>query len=145
MFYAYVLLTASAVNLYMLDPQRVDSNITAHFQRENVTVTVHAYERLTADIGGVLRADATGTVKILLSRPSQALVATVPAAQLLLLASPVNRMKVVKNAVEAAGMWRAHRRDGAAVIKYLHWLDGHIDSERVTELSGAAQLAQFRS
>lgn len=129
----------------MLDPQRVDANITAHFKRENISVSVHAYEQLTDDIGVVLRTDASGTAKILLSRPSQALVATVPAAQQLLLASPVNRMKVVKNGVEAAGMWRAHRRDGAAVIKYLHWLDGHIDGERVTELSGAAQLAEFRS
>lgn len=145
MFYAYVLLTSRTVQLYVLDTQRIDANITAHFHRENITVNVHAYDQLTAGIEAMLRADATATIKVLLSRPSQALVAAVPAGQQLLVASPVNRMKVVKNAVEAAGMWRAHRRDGAAVIKYMHWLDGHIDGERVTELSGAAQLAQFRA
>lgn len=58
--------------------------------------------------------------------------------------SPIVLMKVIKNDVEAEGMRRAHIRDGAALIKYLHWLDANIDNSSITELSGAARLNQFR-
>lgn len=53
-------------------------------------------------------------------------------------------MKVIKNDIEAEGMRRAHIRDGAALIKYLHWLDQNVDKIQITELSGAARLREFR-
>lgn len=58
--------------------------------------------------------------------------------------SPIVLLKVVKNDVEANGMREANIRDGAAVIQYLSWLNRTIDTERVTELSGARKLASFR-
>lgn len=41
-------------------------------------------------------------------------------------------------------MREANIRDGAAVIQYLSWLNRTIDTERVTEFTGATKLAQFR-
>lgn len=52
--------------------------------------------------------------------------------------------KVIKNPIEAEGMRNAHIRDGAAVIKYLHYLDTNVDTMRITELSGADVLQTFR-
>ena len=80
---------------------------------------------------------------MILSTLSQAIYATIPADKRLN-GSPIVLMKAVKNSVEAAGMRRAHIRDGAAVIKYFHWLNNTIDNERITELSGADKLSGFR-
>lgn len=58
--------------------------------------------------------------------------------------SPIVKMKIIKNDAEAYGMRDAHIRDGAALIKYLHWLDTEIDDHPITEMSGAEQLKFYR-
>lgn len=60
------------------------------------------------------------------------------------MASIVAKMKAVKNSVEAQGIRNAHIRDGLALVRYLHWLDLSIDTDNITEISGAAKLAAFR-
>lgn len=80
-----------------------------------------------------------------MSRTSQDLYETVPAARRVSRTSPIVLLKVVKNSVEANGMREANIRDGTAVIQYLSWLNRTIDSERITELSGAKRLAEFRA
>ncbi len=52
--------------------------------------------------------------------------------------------KAVKNPVEIAGTIDAHRRDGAALTRFLHWFDGEAGKGELTELSAAAKLRQFR-
>ena len=53
--------------------------------------------------------------------------------------------KAIKNAVELEGMRAAHRRDGAALTKFLCWLDYHWLTGEVTELDAEAKLAEFRA
>lgn len=84
------------------------------------------------------------TDKILMSRPSQDIYEIVPESRRVSGTSPIVLLKVIKNSVEANGMREANIRDGVAVIRYLSWLNRTIDSERVTELSGARKLAEFR-
>ncbi len=52
--------------------------------------------------------------------------------------------KAIKNAVEIAGTEAAHRRDGAALTRFLHWFAGEAPKGGLTELSAAARLQQFR-
>ena len=52
--------------------------------------------------------------------------------------------KAVKNPVEIAGTIAAHRRDGAALTRFLHWFDGEAPKGNLTELTAAARLQQFR-
>ncbi len=80
-----------------------------------------------------------------MSRASQDIYETVPDARRISQTSPIVLLKVVKNSVEANGMREANIRDGAAVIQYLSWLNRTIDSEIVTELSGAKKLGEFRA
>lgn len=79
-----------------------------------------------------------------MSTANQDVYETVPDGRKLSRTSPINLLKVVKNVIEANGMREANVRDGAAVIRYLSWLNRTIDSEDVTELSGAKKLAEFR-
>lgn len=54
-------------------------------------------------------------------------------------------MKALKNATEAAGMRNCHVRDGVALCQYFAWLEKRVKAgEAVDEISGAAQLEEFR-
>ena len=50
---------------------------------------------------------------------------------------PVALPKACKNATELAGTAAAHRRDGVAVTRFLHWLDTEAQSGDVTEIDAA--------
>ncbi|WP_316978104.1 aminopeptidase P family protein [Shumkonia mesophila] len=52
--------------------------------------------------------------------------------------------KACKNAAELAGMRAAHRRDGAAMVRFLAWLDGAMAKGGVRESSAAARLETLR-
>ncbi|MBS0253833.1 MAG: aminopeptidase P family protein [Proteobacteria bacterium] len=53
--------------------------------------------------------------------------------------------RATKNPVEQAGHRAAQARDGAAMARFLHWLEGEGPKGTVTELSAAAQLQAFRA
>lgn len=57
---------------------------------------------------------------------------------------PVALPKAIKNAVEIAGTSAAHVRDGAAIVRFLHWLDTDAQSGSVDEIEAATQLEKFR-
>ena len=53
--------------------------------------------------------------------------------------------KARKNAVETAGAFSAQRRDGAAVVRFLAWIDGQPHDGSVTEIGAADRLEQERA
>lgn len=60
--------------------------------------------------------------------------------------SPVELWKAIKNPVECENIKLAHRKDGAAVVQFIHWLKESVKAgEQVTELSAAEQLETFRA
>jgi Xaa-Pro aminopeptidase len=59
-------------------------------------------------------------------------------------ADPITLMKAVKNAVEIEGMRAAHKRDGAAVARFLTWLEREAPSGKLTEIDAVEALESFR-
>lgn len=57
---------------------------------------------------------------------------------------PVALPKACKNDAEIEGTARAHIRDGAALTRFLHWLDTEAQSGEVTEIDAALKLLSFR-
>lgn len=66
-------------------------------------------------------------------------------ADLIRTQDPVLIPKACKNATELEGTSAAHRRDGAAVTRFLHWLDTDAQSGKVTEIDAALKLMDFRA
>ena len=58
---------------------------------------------------------------------------------------PVALPKACKNPTEIAGNRAAHRRDGAAVSRFLAWLAREAAAGKVDELNAAARLYDFRA
>jgi Xaa-Pro aminopeptidase len=59
-------------------------------------------------------------------------------------ADPIAALKAVKNAAEIRGAREAHRRDGAAVSRFLAWFDHAASSGRLTEIDAVEALESFR-
>ena len=57
---------------------------------------------------------------------------------------PISLMKAVKNAAEIAGTRAAHRRDGAAVTRFLAWLAREAPSGKLTEIEAVEKLEAMR-
>lgn len=58
---------------------------------------------------------------------------------------PLALMKAAKNPVEIEGSRQAHRRDGLAMVHFLHWLEGALARGPVTEIDAAIALEGFRA
>jgi Xaa-Pro aminopeptidase len=59
-------------------------------------------------------------------------------------ADPIVLMKAVKNSVEIEGAKAAHRRDGAALARFLAWLEGAAAGGALTEIEAVEALESFR-
>ncbi|HKS86457.1 MAG TPA: aminopeptidase P family protein [Pseudolabrys sp.] len=59
-------------------------------------------------------------------------------------ADPISLLKAVKNHAEITGSRNAHRRDGAAVSRFLAWLDREAPSGKLTEIDVVGALETFR-
>ncbi len=57
---------------------------------------------------------------------------------------PCSLPKACKNSTELDGIRAAHVRDGAALTRFLAWLDEEVSSGTLTEVSAAERLEQFR-
>ncbi|WP_240286056.1 aminopeptidase P family protein [Lawsonibacter sp. OA9] len=66
------------------------------------------------------------------------------AASVLEQESPILKRKAVKSRSQLQRIRDAHVKDGVAVTRFLCWLKDHIGHERITEISAAKKLEEFR-
>jgi peptidase, M24 family len=59
--------------------------------------------------------------------------------------SPIALLKSIKNETQLAGTREAMIRDGVALVRFFRWLEKNIDSGKVTEITVAEKLREFRS
>jgi Xaa-Pro aminopeptidase len=57
---------------------------------------------------------------------------------------PITLMKAVKNHAEIAGARAAHRRDGAAMTRFLAWFERQAPGGKLTEIDAVEALESFR-
>jgi Xaa-Pro aminopeptidase len=135
-----ILYADGAVDLFM-DRRKFIPGLEAHLGN---AVRVHApgalgaaLDSLGADKRRVL-ADPTSAAAWIFDR------VTAAGAEIMRGSDPCALPKACKNAVEIDGTRAAHRRDGAAVTRFLAWLAEHAADGRLTEIEAAERLAAFR-
>ncbi len=135
---AYALVTPKTATLY-IDKMKAGKKVRAALREE---VRFRDYGAFSAK----LRRLGSARRRVWLDEPSvnQWTVDALTGAKLLLERSPVTLFKAVKNAAEIRGARRAHRRDGAAMVQFLHWLECTVPKGGVTEISAARRLEAFR-
>ena len=136
---AYAVITAKDALLFIAR-EKVGEKVKAALKKK---VRFRDYN----EFPGELRRLASAKRRIWLDEASVSrwIVNSLQGAKLIFKPSPVALHKAVKNATEIRGAKQAHRRDGAAMVKFLYWLEKSVPKGGVTELSAAQRLEAFRS
>lgn len=137
---ARAILRADASATLFLDPAKETPGLREHLGNQ---VTLAPMDRLDAELAA-LKGQTVSLDPALASawffQQLDSVGAKIVRAQ-----DPVLLPKACKNATEIAGTAAAHRRDGAAVTRFLHWLDTEAQSGTYTEIDAALKLLDFRS
>jgi Xaa-Pro aminopeptidase len=138
---AFALLHADGRVELVCDPRKLGPDLVAHFG-DGVAVVPPEHlgqvlDRLGAQ-GGMVGIEPQGTPEWVVDRLRRAGAETVAGED------PCALPKATKNPAELAGTRAAHRRDGAALARFLAWLDRKAPSGAVSERSAAQRLDAFR-
>lgn len=126
------------VDLY-IKPEKLSDAVRSHLGNQVSLYTESALEDGLAALSG----------KSVIADPSTSSAwyfdkLTAAKANIIEAQDPVALPKAQKNAAEIAGTTEAHKRDGAAIVNYLHWLDTEAQSGQYDEIAAAQKLEQFR-
>lgn len=122
--------------LFFVNMESVPSEVLAYLATQNVKVASYeSFSKALNQLTDLVWVDSQTASYWVLQQLTQ--------ASVLLDRSPITLMKARKNPVEIAGMHEAHRKDGIAVCRFLHWLEQHW-REGVTEVAAAKVLGDFR-
>ncbi|HEX8418411.1 MAG TPA: aminopeptidase P family protein, partial [Sphingomonas sp.] len=136
---AYAIVHADGKTDLFVAEDKIDDAVRQHLGN---AVRVHprdAFEsRLTTFAGRRVVADPERAVAAIFDALERG------GATVLALRDPVVLAKAIKNPAEIAGHRAASARDGAALTRFLRWVETECPKGGQTELSAAAQLLAFR-
>ncbi|WP_371395435.1 aminopeptidase P family protein [Fretibacter rubidus] len=123
-----------------INPAKLSDPVRVHLGNQ---VSLYEEDALAAALS-----DMTGqTVLVDPNVSSNWYVATLESAGAKVLSAqdPVALPKACKNSAEIAGTTEAHKRDGAALVEFLYWLDTTAQSGHVDEIDAATELERARA
>lgn len=126
------------VTLYA-DRDKLSSDVLSHFGNEVVVADEAQLERDIKDWSGKTVIADPSTSSAWHSQVLEAAGATVLAQQ-----DPIALPKARKSDAELRGSEEAHRRDGAVIVRFLHWLDTEAQSGEFDEIDAAVKLESLR-
>lgn len=136
---ANAIITETRATLFVLNPRRIAPEIRRAFGKH---VTIRDYATFRNELQRLGR--SRHPVLVHAAGTNQWIYNLLSKAQILNAESPITLLKAQKNAVELRGARAAHIRDGAAMVRFLCWLDDAVRQEPVTEISAADALLEFR-
>lgn len=137
-FLAYAILTREEHLTLFVDLRKVTDEVRAHLERVELE-SIDGFAAAVASIAAervLLDEHMTPVAVIDLVREA--------GATPVLARDPVMLPKARKNPAELKGTRAAHRRDGAAVTKFLRWVTEAALERQLGELEAAAKLLEFR-
>ncbi|MFN3468923.1 MAG: aminopeptidase P family protein [Novosphingobium sp.] len=137
---SYVIANADGTADLFIAPEKVTPELRAHLGN---AVRIHPRDRfvdgLEALKGRKVAVDPERAVAAIFLALENA------GARIVTETDPVVLPKAIKNPVEQAGHRAAQARDGAAVARFLRWVETEAPGGGVTELSAAERLHAFRA
>ncbi len=136
---AYAIVTGKSATLFT-DRSKIDKNVRAALGK---AVSIQPYEKFR----DALKKLAKPSERVWLDPvTTNEWVAELldGKAKFVMLESPITMFKACKNAAELAGIKAAHVRDGVAMVRFLCWLESAVKKHKLTEISVADKLAEFR-
>ncbi|WP_443969871.1 aminopeptidase P family protein [Sphingobium sp. CR28] len=136
---AFALLHADGTAELFVAPEKIDADVRAHLGNAVTIRDRKDFSAALADLSGkTVAVDPQRAVAAIFDAIDQA-GGTIRAVR-----DPAVLPKAIKNATEIAGTKAAHSRDGAALCRFLHWLDAEAGKGGETEISASDRLEAYR-
>ena len=120
---------------WFINPDRVSSTLKAHLEGEVEIICPKDMRTYLENLTGTVLVDPSHTPQYFKNILQDKIVEG---------KDPCNLKKACKNSVEIEGAIAAHIRDGAALCKFLHWLDITAPTGKVSEVDAVSYLEQCR-
>jgi Xaa-Pro aminopeptidase len=139
-FMSYLIVQMDAFILFV-DERKLNGEVKQYFGQNGIVVK--NYDAVSKEISMF---KAGSNIMLDPSKLNQRLFQQIPAScTVVKAASPVTKLKSIKNETEAAGFRNAMLRDGVALTKFFKWLDENVENGQLTELSVAQTLKNYRA
>lgn len=136
---SYLLITKEQV-VFFIAPEKVTQEISNYLKENGVEI------RNYNEVESYLSSMSVGSILLTPAKTNFAIMQAVASScRILRSASPVALLKATRNEVEIAGVRNAMKRDGAALVKFLKWLEANIKPGKETEISIDQKLHAFRA
>ncbi|MEO1563850.1 MAG: aminopeptidase P family protein [Pseudomonadota bacterium] len=133
-----ILYSDGALQLFV-DPAKVSDAIKDHLGSNTKIKPLNLFERTVAALDGTVLIDPKTVPYAVWSALQSREEGNIKLGD-----DPTIFPRACKNHIELSGAIAAHIRDGAAVVKFLHWLDGQTVTD-LTEIDIVKQLEAFRA
>lgn len=139
-FLAYALFSEEKVTLF-INEQRIEADALAALKK--ASVELQPYEAVTEQLANI---PATACLLMDPVTTSQKLASALPdGADVIEGASPSRALKAIKNETEITRMRDCHRRDGAAIVRFMRWLGDNIPTGNLDEVNIDEKLCGLRA
>ncbi|MES2729256.1 MAG: aminopeptidase P family protein [Pseudomonadota bacterium] len=138
---SYLLLRADGHAVWFIPPAKIPEDVRDALGDDVTIVPPDALAQHIADLRGQ-------AVRIDSAQCSAAIFDMLIAQDISVVAGPDLCLlpRAIKTSAEQAAMRQAHIRDGVAMVKFLHWLDGQVAAKaKMDEVSIGAKLTTFRA
>ncbi len=136
----FAIIAASGEHLLFMDKRKLSREVEAYLTQ---LAELHAPGQLEARLSALAATGARIGLDPTLAAEKLRLVVENGGGGIVTLADPARLPRAAKNAAEIAGSRAAHRRDGAAVVAFLAWLDDQRAGS-VDEIAAVTRLEQAR-
>ncbi len=136
---AYVLISPEKTSLF-INKKKIDQGLEAELNRDGIEI--YAYEDIHDALSGLKK---KAGILIDPENVNFSLYGTIPKhCRIIEKPNPSILLKAIKNATQIGHMRQTAIKDGAAVVKFLYWMEHRHKDEQTTELSVAQKMFMFR-
>ncbi|MGL6199931.1 MAG: aminopeptidase P family protein [Lachnospiraceae bacterium] len=139
MILSYAVIHRDSMELF-IDERKLNDTIKAELAKNNIKILPYD------DIYEAVKEFSSDEVVMLdPTKMNYAIYNNIPAnVEKVTCANPTILFKAMKNQTELKNIRAAHIKDGVAVTKLMHWVKTNVGKIKITELSAAAKLEEFR-
>ncbi len=136
---AYVLVSLTGCQLF-IDKSKVNSEVKKELEADNIGVLDYdSIEKAVTSLSG------KGSIVIDPDKTNVWLYKSVPEAyEIIQEPNITTNLKAIKNSTEIKNLRNSHIKDGAALVKFLIWLDNNLGKENITEITVDEKLKEYR-
>ena len=138
---SYALIPKDGRPTIFIDHRKLSNSARDHLEK---TATVEDPDAMMPQLAALAKTGAAISLDTATAADALTRLVTAEGGKPVRGADPVALLKAVKNSTEISGARNAHKRDGAALARFLAWIDREAAGGALTEIDAVEALESFR-